>query len=132
MVEPGSHMLVYARAIDTRDFPTVESLFHPDATVEGTRWSAPAAEYLPTLFASLEPYGATMHAMHNQYVERMADDRAIVVTYCVAYHVERESTDDEPDLTVGVVYNDDLRLADGRWAITHRRTELKWKTGRFL
>jgi hypothetical protein len=72
-----------------------------------------------------------MHAMHNQYVEHDGDV-ARVVTYCVAYHVQHESTDMEPDLTVGVVYNDELRREDGRWAIAHRRTELKWKQGTFL
>jgi hypothetical protein len=132
MIEPGSHMLVYARAVDTRDWATIEALFRPDAMVEGTRWSAPVAEYLPTLFSSLEPYSSTMHAMHNQYIERPTHDVAHVVTYCVAYHVEQESTDQESDLTVGVIYNDELRLEGGEWGIAHRRTELKWKQGRFL
>jgi hypothetical protein len=132
MTQPGSHMLDYARAIDTRDWAAVTALFRPDGVVEGTRWSAPVPEYLSTLFSSLEPFSSTMHAMHNQYVEHVSDDVARVVTYCVAYHVVHGASDFEPGLTVGVIYNDELRREDGAWAIAHRRTELKWKLGEFL
>ena len=38
----------------------------------------------------------------------------------------------ESALTVGVVYNDDLRLVNSEWRVAHRRTELKWAEGTFL
>jgi hypothetical protein len=125
-------MLRYARAIDERDWARVTALFLPDGVVEGTRFSDDVPAYLQKLFASLDPYSSTMHAMHNQYIDGQTDDTAQVVTYCVAYHVARDSGTMASALTVGVVYNDDLRLVDGEWRVAHRRTELKWAEGTFL
>ncbi|MCH2171412.1 nuclear transport factor 2 family protein [Myxococcota bacterium] len=117
----------YALGIDTDDWATVASVFHPDCHVEGTVQSAPIAEYLEALEPGVKQYHATLHFMGNQYVV-VEGDTGHVETYAVAYHIE---ADDSPlqDLLMGVRYQDDVVRAGQEWKISHRRVVKQWSRG---
>lgn len=122
----------YSRGIDRRDWDLVRSCFTVDAMVEGSRSTAPIADYLVDLQAGVEYFPTTMHFMGNQLVE-VDGDNGEVETYAVAFHwkAERAGADDPANLVVGVRYHDKLvRVGDG-WKIAFRHVDPDWRVGEY-
>ena len=119
----------YAYGVDTKDFDTVRSVFHPDCVVSGTLEEGELEPYLEGIEAGLEQWPATMHFMGNQYVQ-IDGDRGHVETWVVAYHME---ADDSPldHLVLGLRYQDDVVRVGGGWKIIRRNTVKQWHTGPF-
>jgi ketosteroid isomerase-like protein len=108
----------YARAVDRRDFPGVAACFTPDAAYEGQLSRAGVADALARLEAGLARWDVTQHLMANQLIE-LQGDAASCETYALAAHVRGEGAT-RHELTVAVVYHDDLvRRGDG-WLIAKR------------
>jgi len=112
-------LMRYASGVDRRDFARVAGCFTPDATYQGQLSRRDVAEALRTLRTSLVRYDATMHLMGNQLIELHGDDRASCETYCLAHHLHR-SGKERRELTVAVVYEDELARAGGAWLIRQR------------
>jgi len=126
---PSAVILRYARAVDDRDWATLQSCFSDRARIVGTLVEDDVAPYLVALRRSLDPFSATMHVMSNQYIEYSdSPDTAHIETYAVAYHVASGSTDTTPTLTVGVVYRDTMVVENDAWKILHRQVVSKWKS----
>lgn len=124
--------LQYLSGVDRRDWDLVRSLFADDAYVQGTRTTAPLAEYLPSLFAGVEYFPVTMHFAGTQLVEVGGDGRSgHVDTYAIAYHWRGDAPGEEhpENLIVGVRYHDDIAEIDGTWRITHRAVDNDWRRG---
>jgi 3-phenylpropionate/cinnamic acid dioxygenase small subunit len=108
----------YAKAIDTRDFELLSSVFTPDASIHyeverGTK--LPFREMVGWLREVLQIFRVTQHLMTNPSIE-LHGDTASSQTYLTASHVQRK-LDGEDVMTVqGGVYSD-----------LHVRTELGWR-----
>jgi 3-phenylpropionate/cinnamic acid dioxygenase small subunit len=123
-------IVTYAQGIDRRDWDLVRSCFADDASVEGSRTTAPIDPYLAEMRPGVDYYPTTMHFMGNQLIE-VDGDTGHIQTYAVAYHWKDEEAGKEhpENLIVGVRYRDTVeRRADG-WIITKRKVEPDWRRG---
>ncbi len=119
----------YARAVDRRDLAGVAACFTPDAAYEGQLSTSGIADALARLETALASWDVTQHLMGNQLIE-LHGDRASCETYAVATHVRGEGPT-RRELTVAVVYQDDLVRRGGGWLICKRvaRTLFSRETG---
>ncbi len=111
----------------------MQSCFHPDATIRGTRFSADLAEYLPRFQSELEKFERTVHFLGTQQI-RVEADQASLETCAIARHFWTDQESGPQQMAIGVRYLDDLRRDDGAWTIGHRAVELEWsehQRGRF-
>jgi hypothetical protein len=115
----------YARAADDRDVDSLAALFHPDATIQGTRGEQTIGAWLDTMRAP-RSFPASMHVLGDPLVD-VADGAAhgTLDTYAVVYQLgDRDAG--QSDLTLGIRYLDDVVRAGDRWVIRHRRAETLW------
>jgi SnoaL-like domain len=107
----------YARAADERDIAALESLFHPDAEIDGVRGPMPFSSWLDTMRAPREG-GFSMHMLGDPLIAlNPGGTRATLDTYGVVY---------QPERTLGMRYVDDVQLVEGRWVIRHRTSRAVW------
>jgi hypothetical protein len=120
----------YSRGVDRRDWALVKSCFTDDAYVDGSRSSAPIAEYIKTLIPGVEYFPVTMHYMGNQLID-VNGDTGFVESYCVAYHWKAEQAGGEhpENCIVGVRYHDSMVRAGDQWLIARRRVSPDWRRG---
>jgi SnoaL-like domain len=115
----------YARAVDDRDLPLLESLFHPDATIDGARGPATARDWVETMRAP-RTFPTSMHVLGEPLVELDADGRtARLDTYGVVYQIGDKAAG-QSDLTLGVRYLDTVVRLDERWVIRERVARTVW------
>jgi hypothetical protein len=115
----------YARAVDDRDVDALARLFHPDATIEGTRGALGLDAWLDTMRGP-RPFPESMHVIGDPLVELgEGTERGTLDTYAVVYQLgDRDAG--QADVTLGVRYVDDVVRTDGRWVFHHRRVEMRW------
>jgi uncharacterized protein (TIGR02246 family) len=105
----------YAAALDSRDVPTMASLFVEDVNVGN---GEAGREALATWFDEiLRPYTTTFHLIGNHVIDVVDDDHATGIVYCRPEH-------EVGDLWVvmPMQYWDRYeREADGRWRFRSRR-----------
>ena len=118
---------VYALGIDMRDLDLVLSVFTEDAEIEGMVGTAPASEYLPTVYEGAAVYAATQHNITNQHVT-IDGDTALVWSYAVCHHLE-EPGSGRDDLVVATQYRDRCRRFPEGWLITGRHSVMQWMRG---
>jgi hypothetical protein len=121
----------YSRGVDRRDWELVRSCFADDAFVDGSRSSAPIADYIRTLIPGVEYFPVTMHYMGNQLVE-VTGDTGFVESYCVAYHwkdADQPGGEHPLNCIVGVRYHDSMVRDGDRWLIARRRVSPDWRRG---
>lgn len=124
-------MVRYARAIDTRDYPLLDTCFVPDAHVDYTQSGGTKGAY-PEVRAWLEkalaPFATMMHMVGNTTLE-LDGDEANSRTYVI-----NPMGFPNPDgtlhmFTVGAHYVDKLvRTGDG-WRIAERIEEAVYMDG---
>ena len=121
---------LYSRGVDRRDWKMVRSCFTDNCFVDGSRSSAPIAEYLVSLRPGVEYFPVTMHYMGNQVAE-VNGDTGFVESYCVAYHWKNEQAggEDPENCIVGVRYLDTMARVGGKWKISRRRVGADWRRG---
>jgi 3-phenylpropionate/cinnamic acid dioxygenase small subunit len=123
-------LLRYARAVDDRDFASVQSCFVDGAAIDGSLGKTSIEEYCQSLGTELSAYNRTMHFIGNQYVE-VSGDKATLVSYAVAYHCVAVEPSAK-DLIVGVRYHDEFVRRETTWMIDRRRVEPAFVGARFL
>ena len=101
----------YARAADERDVPALESLFHPDAEIDGVRGPMPFATWLDTMRAP-RTEGYSMHMLGDPLITLDPGGlRATLDTYGVVY---------QPERTLGMRYVDEVERQIGRASCRER------------
>ena len=114
----------YSRAVDERDLDGLTALFHPDATVEGSRGGQSIAEWLDTMRAP-RAFPTSMHVLGDPLIELDGADAARLDTYAVVYQLGDKDAG-QADLTLGIRYLDAAVRHDGRWVIRHRVARTLW------
>ena len=107
----------YARAADSRDIDELRSLFHPEATIDGSRGVQTLDEWLASM-AAPRAFTASMHVFGEPLVT-LDGERGTLDTYAVVYQGNAE-------LTLGIRYLDDVERVDGRWVLRRRTARTIW------
>ena len=116
----------YARAVDARDIDAVAALFHPDARIDGMRGSTSIAEWLDNMRNVPRAFEASMHVLGDPLIDLEPGSAiASIDTYAVVYQL-REPGSDEPDLTLGIRYVDQVVRDEARWLSRHRASSMLW------
>ena len=114
----------YARAADDRDIEALASLFHPDATIQGSRGAQTVDEWLDTMRAP-RTFPTSMHVLGDPLIELDSEREGLLDTYAVVYQLgDRDAG--EADLTLGIRYLDDVARHDDRWVIRRRTARTLW------
>jgi hypothetical protein len=115
----------YARAADERDLDALESLFHPEATIDGARGLSSVSEWIATMRAP-RSFPISMHALGDPLID-VADgaDAGQLDTYGVVYQIG-DAAAGQGDLTLGVRYLDSVVRFEGRWVIRARVARTLW------
>ena len=114
----------YARAADERDIDALKSLFHPDATIQGTRGAQTTEEWLDVMRGP-SPFSASMHLLADPLIELDGNDAALLDTYAVVFQLgDRDAG--QSDLTLGIRYLDEAVQANDRWVIRRRTARTIW------
>lgn len=120
----------YARAVDSRDFDELTSLFHPDGHVYGTRGALPVPEYLDSMRNAPRQFVASQHLLADPIIElEPGADTGTLDTYAVVHQLGADDTGDG-DLTLGIRYLDTVIRHRGRWVIHQREARMLWARGR--
>ena len=124
----------YARAIDAKDWKTLERVFTPDARIHYAveRGAELAFSQLgPWLAQAMQIFKVTQHVITNPLVE-LSGDTARCTSYLTGTHLQVRHDGTELRVTEGSVYRDELaRTAEG-WRIRARRLERTWLDGTYL
>jgi hypothetical protein len=129
-IEIEELLVRYSRAIDFKDFDTLESLFTSDATFDGGSLGCPigAPQIRAMIEGTLTGLDATQHLIGKSLIE-LNGDEAEVHTYLISQHI-REST---PGLikhyALGGEYADRVVRTPEGWRIAYRRLDRMWKEG---
>lgn len=87
-------MFRYARAVDRRDWDSLRSCFHPDATDRHGDFSGSPDEFIKWVSRRHAEIPFSMHFMGNCLVEFLDRNRAAVETYFVAMQRREDGPDD--------------------------------------
>ncbi len=121
----------YCRGIDRLDAHAIGRAFHPGATLHDYGPEPMKIEaFVEHALASLgRRFSATQHRISNVLITFDADDRALVETYVLAFHVQ------PPDTTTGEGellhrfngrYIDRFTKVAGEWRIAERTLRNDW------
>jgi hypothetical protein len=114
----------YARAADERDVDALAALFHPDATIQGTRGAQTLDDWLD-IMRGPPAFPGSMHLLGDPLIELGTDDEALLDTYAVVFQLgDRDAG--QSDLTFGIRYLDEAVRLDGRWVIRRRTARTVW------
>jgi SnoaL-like domain len=116
----------YARAADTRDIPTLESLFHPDAEITGARGTQTLNQWI---FAMQSPrsHPTSMHMIGEPLIHHVdGSDHAVMDTYAIV-HLIGETDSGESNSSMGVNYHDEMILYHFKWMFWRRTMTILWR-----
>lgn len=116
----------YARAIDRRDFDSVRSCYHADATDDHGDYRGGVDGFIEFVREQLARWSVTSHFIGNVLME-IDGDRARVESYAHVTHRGLPRPDGSVrDLTSGVRYVDDFERREGEWRIAARVVVNDW------
>ena len=127
-------LYAYARAIDAKDWKSLERVFTPDARIHyALERGAELAfrELGPWLARSMVIFKATQHVISNPLVD-LRGDTATSTAYLVATHVQVRQDGTESLTTEGGRYSDTLVRTREGWRIATRRLDRIWVDGSYL
>jgi hypothetical protein len=129
-IEIEELLVRYSRALDQREFDTLETLFTPDATFDGGSLGCPtgAAEIRAMIEGTLSGLDATQHLVGKSLIDLQGDE-AEVRTYLISQHIRESAPGPVKHYFLGGEYADRVvRTPDG-WRIAYRRLDRMWKQG---
>ena len=135
VVEIEQLLYRYARAIDAKDWKSLERVFTPDARIHyaverGAELSA--GQLQAWLGQAMRIFKVTQHVVTNPLIELAADDTARCTSYLTATHLQVRLDGKTVRTTEGSRYSDSLvRSAEG-WRIVARKLERIWVDGEYL
>ncbi|MGB8859687.1 MAG: nuclear transport factor 2 family protein [Ilumatobacteraceae bacterium] len=124
--------LRYCRALDTKDWPQLATVFLPDATADlssGTNLVGLDA-IVGRIRAALESLDQSQHLVGNHEV-LIDGDTATHRCYLQAQHIRRAATGG-PNYLVGGRYEDRLVRTSSGWRIAHRTLTVMWTDGNLV
>jgi SnoaL-like domain len=124
----------YGRAIDTRDFALLATVFTPDAAIHYNVFrgvSLPFPQMVDWLRQALQIFRVTQHAMSNPMID-LADDSARATTYVSAAHLQVKLDGGHAYALQHGLYVDALVRTERGWRIRERRLENLFVHGAFL
>ena len=129
-IEIEELLVRYSRAIDHRDFETLESLFTPDATFDGGSLGNPtgARAIREMIEGTLTGLDATQHLVGKSLIE-LDGDSAEVRTYLISQHIRESTPGPVKHYFLGGEYADRVVRTDDGWRIAYRRLDRLWKQG---
>jgi 3-phenylpropionate/cinnamic acid dioxygenase small subunit len=129
-IEIEELLVRYSRAIDSRDFDTLETLFTPDATFDGGSLGCPtgAAAIRAMIEGTLTGLDATQHLVGKSLVE-LDGDEAEVRTYLISQHIRESTPGPVKHYFLGGEYADRVVRTPEGWRIAYRRLDRLWKQG---
>lgn len=121
---------IYARALDARDYDTIERCFAPDAAAQYTGFSDAMTgreEIMAHMRKALGPLATTQHIFTNFIIEIDGDSATL---YCDAMgqHVTGTGEDAETYLSGGK-YNAEMRRREGNWEFYKLVANAVWGVG---
>jgi 3-phenylpropionate/cinnamic acid dioxygenase small subunit len=121
----------YSRAIDSRDFDTLEGLFLPDATFDAGSLGCPndARGIRAMIEGTLTGLDATQHLVGKSLVEFTDPDTAEVRTYLISQHIRESAPGPVKHYFLGGEYADRVVRTPAGWKIAYRRLDRLWKQG---
>jgi 3-phenylpropionate/cinnamic acid dioxygenase small subunit len=129
-IEIEELLVRYSRAIDHRDFDTLESLFTPEATFDGGSLGCPtgARAIREMIEGTLTGLDATQHLVGKSLIE-LDGDFAEVRTYLISQHIRESTPGPVKHYFLGGEYADRVVRTDEGWRIAYRRLDRLWKQG---
>jgi hypothetical protein len=115
----------YAVGVDERDWERVRSCFTNDAYVAGSRLEAAFEDYFPFLCTELEKFDRTVHFVGN-HLSSVDGSRATAETYAWAQHFTASPSGALSEMSLGVVYRDELGCRSDTWRINRRAVTVQW------
>jgi 3-phenylpropionate/cinnamic acid dioxygenase small subunit len=124
----------YARAIDDKDYETLNAVFTSDAAINynverGTE--LPFRELGKWLRQALRTFATTHHAITNPIIE-LDGDRAKSACHLTAAHVQVTLKGEKNYVVMHGHYSDELVRTPGGWRICRRTLESRHVEGEFL
>ena len=119
----------YCRALDTKDWPALRTVFLEDATAQFGRptISTGIDAIVGRVRAALEHLDASQHLVTNNEVV-VDGDAATQRCYFQAQHV-RKAAEGSPNYIVAGRYEDRLTRTGEGWRIAHRTLTVMWTEG---
>ena len=129
-IEIEELLVRYSRAIDSRDFDTLETLFTPDATFDAGGLGCPtsAPEIRAMIEGTLTGLDATQHLVGKSLIE-LDGDEAEVRTYLISQHIRESAPGPVKHYFLGGEYADRVVRTPEGWRIAYRRLDRLWKQG---
>lgn len=119
----------YCRGLDRLDWPTLQSVYHPDAIEDrgDGLFVGPAADLAKAALKSLaEAYTVSQHLIGNVLIE-LDGDTASAESYFQAYHRYVDRAGDGPtEMIMAGRYIDRFERRNGEWRIARRKMALDW------
>jgi hypothetical protein len=113
----------YARAVDDREIDTLVTLFHPEATITGSRGTQSVDEWLDSMRAP-RVFPQSMHVIGDPLIALdEAAGTANLDTYAVVHQLNDAG---KGDLTLGMRYLDDAVIHHGDWVFARRTARTLW------
>jgi 3-phenylpropionate/cinnamic acid dioxygenase small subunit len=129
-IEIEELLVRYSRAIDSRDFDALETLFTADATFDGGGLGCPtgAPEIRAMIEGTLTGLDATQHLVGKSLIE-LDGDQAEVRTYLISQHIRESAPGPVKHYFLGGEYADRVVRTPEGWRIAYRRLDRLWKQG---
>lgn len=124
----------YARAIDTRDFDLLSTVFTADALIhydiaEGIKLHR--GEMITWLRNALQIFAATQHVISNPQIE-LDGDIARSTCYLTGTHVQEKLDGGDSLVVEGGFYTDDHVRSEAGWRIQRRTLRRIYTSGTYL
>ena len=129
-IEIEELLVRYSRALDHREFDTLETLFTPDATFDGGGLGCPtgATAIREMIEGTLAGLDATQHLVGKSLIE-IDGDEAEVRTYLISQHIREATPGPVKHYFLGGEYADRVVRTPEGWKIAYRRLDRLWKHG---
>lgn len=129
-IEIEELLVRYSRAIDSKDFDTLEELFTGDATFDGGSLGCPtgAPQIRAMIEGTLTGLDSTQHLVGKSLIE-IDGDEAEVRTYLFSQHIRESTPGPIKHYALGGEYADRVVRTPKGWRIAYRRLDRMWKEG---
>lgn len=119
----------YSYALDARDWPMLEDVFHPDASGDyGSFQLEGRALLVQTISKYLDPCGPSQHLLGNYRVATEGDEAESSCYVRVVHVGAGDRAILQPYESIGT-YHDRLRRTPDGWRIIHRRFDVRIELG---
>jgi hypothetical protein len=126
-------LVAYTVALDTKNWPGLDDVFHPDITVDyaGMFRLEGRERSVEMIRSMLETCGATQHMISNFRIE-IDGDRARSRCYVCATHAGRGLISRFLHFTMHGEYRDELLRTKAGWRITRRELHISHRKGTMI